>query len=223
MPVRTTLRQDGASRATPQGPGSSVALAGSGRPPRKGPQFASFMARLGGASGKLPQLSVDAEAEQVARLRGETQKWPELARSLEADDEASALDGKIEQADDEILDPLCRALASGLEWKGQGASFVQTAEPKADPATAAARVSLEQVLDQMVRKIAWSGNARTGAMRIELGAGALAGATLLVEADGPEVRVKLELPPGADATSWRERLERRLSSRGLNVKELDVQ
>lgn len=227
MPVRTTLRQDGSSRLTPQGPGSSLASGASSRPERKGPNFSSFMARFRGAPGKVSQVSAGAETEtrQATKLRAEARQRASLERSLEGEreDETKIREAKLEEEGDEFLDPLCRALASGLEWKGQSASIAQAAELISEPTAAAARVSLEQVLDHLVRRIAWSGNARAGAMRIELGAGALAGATLLVQADGPDVRVRLELPPGADAASWRERLDRRLAARGLKVTELDVQ
>lgn len=119
---------------------------------------------------------------------------------------------------DELLDPLCRALAQGVDWRAPELSSPVASEPVA----AAARVSLEQVIDRLVRRIAWSGNARSGTMRIELGAGALSGATLLVQADGPEVRVTLDLPPGVDAAGWRERLAQRFSNRGLRITELEI-
>lgn len=122
------------------------------------------------------------------------------------------------QDSDGFLDPLCRALATGIEWRPP--EQAPCAQP--DPVARAARVSLENVIDKLVRKIAWSGNGRAGTVRIELGAGALSGATLLVQADGPEVRVTLDLPPGADAAGWRQRLSERFSARGLRIAELEI-
>lgn len=81
---------------------------------------------------------------------------------------------------------------------------------------------METVIDKLVRRIAWSGNGRAGTVRIELGAGSLSGATLLVHADGPEVRVTLDLPPGVEAAEWRKRLMDRFSARGLRVAELEI-
>ncbi len=54
-------------------------------------------------------------------------------------------------------------------------------------------------------------------MRLELGCGALAGATLLVHADGGRVRVQLSAPRDVDLDGWRERIARRLAARGLDV------
>lgn len=218
MPVRTTRQQDGASRATSQGLGPPVAPGALARPERRGPTFASLMAPGGRLLKKDLAGSVEGKAEEAGAFQIHMgQRSPATRASLVEDD----LRADVEEHDSEdLLDPLCRALATGFEWK-QNAPLVPP-ESKPEPVTAAARVSMEQVLDQLVRKIAWSGNSRSGAMRIELGAGALAGATLLVQSEGAELRVKLELPPGADAANWRDRLERRLSARGLQLAELEV-
>ncbi len=77
--------------------------------------------------------------------------------------------------------------------------------------------SLEELLPALVRRIAWSGDARRGAVRLELGAGPLEGATLLVRAEGSRVEVSLRAPPGADADAWTDHLARRLEARGLEV------
>jgi hypothetical protein len=83
--------------------------------------------------------------------------------------------------------------------------------------------SLEELLPGLVRKIAWSGDAHRGAVRLEVGAGALAGATLLVRAEGGCVHVTLNAPGHPDAESWRERIEARLSARGLDVGAVEVE
>ncbi|HTB76743.1 MAG TPA: hypothetical protein VK762_26030, partial [Polyangiaceae bacterium] len=80
-----------------------------------------------------------------------------------------------------------------------------------------ASASLEDLLPALVRKIAWSGDARRGAVRIELGAGALAGATLLVAADGARVRVTLSGQSGVELEPYRERIVARLAARGLDA------
>ncbi len=80
-----------------------------------------------------------------------------------------------------------------------------------------APTSLEELLPALVRKIAWSGDGRRGAVRIELGAGALAGATLLVLANGGRVHVTLSARAPMELEPWRERIVARLAARGLEV------
>ena len=90
------------------------------------------------------------------------------------------------------------------------------------PVAAQAAASLESLLPAMVKKIAWSGDARRGTVRMELGAGALDGSTVLIHADHGEVSVHLSTPPGVDPTVWRERIQRRLEARGLRVTEVAI-
>jgi hypothetical protein len=54
-------------------------------------------------------------------------------------------------------------------------------------------------------------------VRIELGAGALSGATLLVSAERGRVRVALRGQHGVELEPWRERIVARLAARGLDV------
>ncbi|HSQ64006.1 MAG TPA: hypothetical protein VLM85_12360, partial [Polyangiaceae bacterium] len=86
-----------------------------------------------------------------------------------------------------------------------------------------ARVSMEELLPALVKKIAWSGDAQRGTVRMELGAGELAGATLMVSSEGGRVRVQLHAPPGTDVASWRERLRGRLEAKGLSIESLEVE
>jgi hypothetical protein len=90
------------------------------------------------------------------------------------------------------------------------------------PAPVAVPLELDQLLRDLVRRAAWGGDRRRGTARIEVGAGELAGATLLVEADANDLRIDLELPAGVLAEPWRERLAARLSERGFAVRELHV-
>lgn len=90
------------------------------------------------------------------------------------------------------------------------------------PSETSTRASLESMLPDLVRKIAWAGDGKKGSMRLELGAGALAGGTLVVHADGGRVRVELNAPPGIDVDAWRRKLEARLEGRGLAVDEIAV-
>lgn len=92
----------------------------------------------------------------------------------------------------------------------------------AEAVTARARTSLEDLLPALVRRVAWSGDGRRGAVHLELGAGPLAGGKLLIQADGGRVRVQLSAPEGASVEGWRERIAGRLEARGLVVDEVAV-
>jgi len=97
--------------------------------------------------------------------------------------------------------------------------------PVAEPPAAGAppvRASLEDLLPALVSRVAWSGDARRSAVRMELGAGSLSGATLLVQSDKGRVEVRLSVPPGVDAEAWRARIASRLAARGLDVDLVEV-
>jgi len=83
-------------------------------------------------------------------------------------------------------------------------------------------MSVEELWPALVRKVAWSGDARRGSIRLELGAGALAGATVLIQSDEGRIRVQLSVPAGVDLDAWRARIARRLATRGMQVEDIDV-
>lgn len=87
----------------------------------------------------------------------------------------------------------------------------------------AARTSIDELLPALVRRVAWSREGRRGTVRLELGAGALAGAELLVESEEGRVRVHLRAPAGVDLEAWRRRIARRLAARGLQVDEVQAE
>jgi hypothetical protein len=91
-----------------------------------------------------------------------------------------------------------------------------TTAPAGTPGSSA-QASLEEILPALVRKIAWSGDARRGAVRIELGAGALSGSTLLVATDGARLRIELRAHNGVELEPWRERIIARLAARGIDA------
>jgi hypothetical protein len=131
-------------------------------------------------------------------------------------DDADALHGSSRQT--AHLAPPAGSLGIPLE-----ALVPPSCAPRVSPLADRAFVSLEEILPALVRRIAWSGDARRGSVRLELGAGALSGATLLVRADGDEVHVALSVPPGTDLEDWRTRIAARLAARGLDVRSLDVE
>jgi hypothetical protein len=77
-------------------------------------------------------------------------------------------------------------------------------------------------MTSMVRRAVWSGDGRRGTAHLEIGAGALAGATLVVHADEGRVRVRLDVPPGVDGATWEERIRLRLAARSIQAEEVEV-
>jgi hypothetical protein len=121
---------------------------------------------------------------------------------------------------DDDLDPMARRAAQ-LAPPVQLGPPIAVEQPSAIVDTQA-RVSLEEILPALVRKIAWAGDGKRGSVRIELGAGELAGSTLLVHADDGKVRVELSVPPGVDSNAWRDRIHEKLTARGLDVESVEV-
>lgn len=121
---------------------------------------------------------------------------------------------------DDPLDPLERRRAFDMGFFPATPTVAPAHSPlEAIPVDASHRASpsLEVLLPALVRKIAWSGDGRRGSVRMELGAGPLAGGVLLVHADGANVSVHLDAPPGADKVEWHARITRALEGRGLHA------
>jgi hypothetical protein len=195
-------------------------------------------------------LREDAVAREPARLEGGTrgatapaapppQPSPAataLAAGPRLDAMGTPTDGgstRIPPArDDDALDPFARhhaSLASPDALFSPPAAGVAPAPaalaastPPADVPTARGAVSLEDLLPVLVRRAAYSGDGRRGTVRLELGAGRLAGSTLLVHAEGGRVRVHLDVPPGLDASGWQQRIEERLGARGIPTDSVEV-
>ena len=92
-----------------------------------------------------------------------------------------------EERRDDPLDPAVRQLAQ-----------LGPPPPPVAPTTSVdtaiaprARVSLEELLPQLVRRIAWAGDRRRGSVQLELGAGPHAGTVVTVHADDGRVRVEV--------------------------------
>jgi hypothetical protein len=174
------------------------------------------------SQGTLPSASYRAGAARGAptnaphtRLDGTSAAPPQRGQDL---------------TDDELLGPLHRHRAAlappemliTASAVGAPSALVATTPTRTAASYARASASLEDLLPALVRRIAWSGDRHRGTMRLELGAGELAGATLLVHAEGGRVRVHMEVPSGVDAGRWRERIRRRLSSRGVPTDAVEV-
>jgi len=121
------------------------------------------------------------------------------------------------------LDPTTRHAAQLAPVDLTPAQPSPTSPPPPDGAAdVQAHASLESLLPELVRRVAWSGDGRRGSMRLELGAGTLAGGILVVHADDGRVRVELDAPSGTDGRAWEDRLRERLARRGVEVDDVTV-
>ncbi len=185
--------------------------------------FAAWMAKLGlgaGMAQATPPVAVPhAPPHGAPKPPGQPQP---TAQPHGAKDDEPLLGRRHDRRDDD-LDPRARHAAQ-LAPPAYVTPLAQPAPPPpADaPAAAQAHASLEELLPALVRRVAWSGDGKRGTVRMELGAGELAGATLLVSSDAGRVRVELNAPPGTDVTAWKDRLRARLESRGLSIESLEV-
>jgi len=174
----------------------------------KGPLFASILADK--ALPAAPKLPPPPQAPQGAV----TTALPQAVIAVHAEPDKH----QKHAAHDDELDPSTRQTAQ--------LAPPMTAPARPDEAAAAplanARVSLEDLVPQLVKKIAWSGDAQRGTVRMELGAGELSGATLTVSAEHGRVSVRVDTPPGTDTGAWRDRLHARLAARGLDVESVEV-
>jgi hypothetical protein len=120
------------------------------------------------------------------------------------------------------LDPLERRNAQ-LAPPAFALPLVAPAVAAAERQPALRAASLETLLPALVRRIAWSAQGKErGTVRLEIGAGELRGAVLLVHADAGEVTVHVSIPNTADREAWRAKLAHRLESRGVRVVAIEV-
>ncbi len=124
-------------------------------------------------------------------------------------------------AQDDPLDPMLRQ--PGLFAPPVAAMQATTPTPTPHGALLArATPALEALPPQRVRKSAWSGDGKRGAVRMELGAGALAGSTLMLESEGGRIRVQLDAPPGVDGEAWKQRIGARLAEKRIDVESIEI-
>ena len=201
-------------------PGTGRALASS--------TFAGHLALLckerGGRMPATPALACGGEGSATGSEEGAPDGMSARARPSGARSDAEERGTTVVSASEDVavdrgaIDPMFQLL---------GVLAPRALPPNAPvpPGPAApidARTPIEQVMGKLVRRIAWSGNARVGVARLELGAGELEGATLTIQSDDGVVRVALDLPPGVDRAAWKERISGRLGARGLHVEAVDV-
>jgi len=114
-------------------------------------------------------------------------------------------DAKPRRADPDPLDPETRRYAQLAPPSFAHAGPLAPAT-SVDDVAPRARVSMEELLPQLVKRIAWAGDKRRGSVQMELGSGPHAGTVVTVHADDGKVRVELQ---GDDSGGLRQRLEAR--------------
>lgn len=128
--------------------------------------------------------------------------------------------------DDDTPDPFHRqrtALGSPESSVGVVLTQAASAPPTAEATEMVrAQASLEDLIPALVRRVQWGGDGRKGTVRMELGAGELAGGTLQVSADHGHVRVQLDVPPGVDAAAWQARITARLAAQNIAADQIEV-
>ena len=136
---------------------------------------------------------------------------------FDGDGEGAARRGvrKAERAEVDWLDPSARQAAQ-LAPPGLAPGGVESFNASNANEPLRAR-SLEELLPALVRRIAWAGDRNRGTVRLELGAGAYAGTTVTVHADGGRVRVEIGGSEGPELDRLRARLDTRLRGHGLDV------
>lgn len=175
----------------------------------KGPAFVNVLGAMPMPTPKPPQIPQTAQGckmqtslpQAVAPVRPDQEKRHRAGPGDE-------LDPSMRQSA-QLAPPMTTAVATEAE-KEQVAAQTN------------ARVSLEDLVPELVKKIAWSGDSRRGTVRMELGAGDLAGSTLTVSASDGRVSVDVVAPPGTDVGAWREKIASRLAARGLSLESVEV-
>lgn len=110
------------------------------------------------------------------------------------------------------LDPLSRALALGQP------TLLATTPPTTAPAAVSVHASsIDQLAERLLRRVALGGTRHRGTALLEVGAGLLQGASIVVTAEGGALSVRVDGPASAEARAWGEGLERRLRERGVEA------
>ncbi len=223
--------------ATITGRGASTPGAATHGAKLRGAAFSDLVSARGRASASLPasgRPSANAGAAPLPRAPTASGDGAALAGSHghghgrhhdgDAADDSSSREGRDarEKSLDALCDPMARHAAQMGPPQGLALAPMAPAESAASHATSRARASLEEILPSLVKRIAWSGDGKRGTVRMELGAGALEGGTLLIHSDAGRVRVQLHVPPGTDVSAWRDRITARLGARGIDVDSVEV-
>ncbi len=230
VPSSPRAASSNAPSPTPQAPGAAACPAAGGRPPPAPRAFAKLL------SASLRKTALGHGAAPLASPAAPLPARPAAAPALAVEPKETALGEKVAPQDGrerggegegdghgggrddarelDLLDPGLRHAAS----LGPPVLPLATASASATAAEAPLRArSLEELLPALVRRIAWAGDRHSGSVRLELGAGAYAGTTVVVHAEGGRVRVEISGHEGPDLDRLRSRLHSRLRGHGLDV------
>jgi hypothetical protein len=177
-------------------------------------RLASFVPRSGGGGPPLlrPFRQVLGRGPAAAPPESPATPAPGLVRGR--DPAPHPRDGEREREREERLavDPAARHAAQLGPPPVFGAMSAEV--PAVAGAAQAARVSIEELVPQLVRRIAWAGDRRRGSAVLELAAGPWAGTTVTVHADDGRIRIELQ---GRGTEPLGARLAERLARRGIDV------
>jgi len=122
---------------------------------------------------------------------------------------------ELESEPVDLLDPIARQPAFQPALQTVGDPMPTAGEP--ERVTRARAATFQDLFGSLVRRAAWSlgSDRRSATLRLEIGAGALEGGSLVISADPHEVQIMLDAPSGVDGEAWKDRLRRRLASEGL--------
>lgn len=187
---------------------AGTARAGAGRTPA-----------LRGAGAAKPEGGWTESLLHGGKKRGESEGGARDGEGdrteLDGDADAEVGASKGARADVDWLDPSARHAAQ-LAPPALGPGGIEPANAASANEPLRAR-SLEELIPALVRRIAWAGDRHRGTVRLELGAGAYAGTTVTVHADGGRVRVEIGGSEGPELDRLRARLDARLRGHGLDV------
>jgi len=169
--------------------------------------FREFRDLLANRRGLPPQVAESAGPVAFPKSEGRTPR-PELgAEGPDVRDPRRNSDdpGVPAEPDLPVLEPFGVLLGSfgGFEARA----------PELSPAASVP----ERLVSDVVRSLAWGGNQRRGAAKLELGGERYGGTRLVVEVDGDRLRLQVDAPPGVDSEELRARLAERFARRGLSL------
>ncbi|MCU0656156.1 MAG: hypothetical protein MUF64_13160 [Polyangiaceae bacterium] len=106
-----------------------------------------------------------------------------------------------------LPDPLERALWA---WRPPALQ-----EPPALPVIALPPV--DQLVDRLLRRLALGGSRHRGTALLEVGAGSLQGATIVIHAEDARLRIEIETPDTEAARRWQQGVQAKLRERGFEA------
>lgn len=200
-------------------------------PPRATEHGKAFGQVFVGRKGALPKASQQAKAQPILSRAHPPQSPPTNDAKPKGDVVEARADHLPRDEEDEegLLHASTRHAAhlappfslgdgqpNGVNGVNAIAAPAAAREVDAAPTTAA-RVSMEELLPQLVRRIAWAADRKRGTVQLELGAGRHEGTTVTVHADGGRVRIELGGKDADGVADLRSRIDARLRRQGIDV------